>query len=566
MTKKITIPKNVLEQFSPEEKVDDISLKFTISDNRSHLNFDLTALNNETVQRRLDLKKFKDFLINTPRRLKTKEVLFNVYKQIIKEIGNEFNSNLNLNKTINKFYISLLNRVKNKSLAITSYEHYRVQSRIIFTECYGFDDKEFIKLFPNYTQRTGKIDNPTILDSFGNEKAFSKEQFKEIARIFLNLNYFCENLIDNYEKKSVVFEYRDIYKLEIHPRYTDLLDFKNINTCSLMISFMCLTGLNFTPLMTMQRSNIVIDRERKLISFKAICNRKKKEQLHNYPMRDNQLKFFEKIINNSVKLSPNEDILFPYISKEYKIEFFEKNFYNLYRLFNKGFCGDYKGITINSRKFRHSYGSQFNEIDLRSVALFNSVKTAAKHYSTGNAEENNSQLQNAMNIYTIALSNNEDIQVVKENISKINIVNIKDIQSLKQENSQITSSGIFCINSKEGKESEKFARRMENLKLENIESINCASILACFNCKNSILVNDFENIYLLLSFYDYLNNIVHESNTSSLFSDENAVKNALVSISIVLETKIDKKILNKVKKYIDKNGNHPLWDLNGEFI
>ena len=69
---------------------------------------------------------------------------------------------------------------------------------------------------------------------------------------------------------------------------------------------------------------------------------------------------------------------------------------------------------------------------MRSIALFNSVKTTAKHYSTGNSEENNNQLQNAMNIYTIALSNNEDIQLVKENISKINIIDIKDIQSLKK--------------------------------------------------------------------------------------------------------------------------------------
>lgn len=171
-----------------------------------------------------------------------------------------------------------------------------------------------------------------------------------------------------------------------------------------------------------------------------------------------------------------------------------------------------------------------------------------------------------MNIYTIALSNSEDIQTVRENINKINVINIKDITSLKQENSQITSSGIFCINSKEGKEPETFYRKMEKLKLDNIESINCANILACFNCKNSIIVNDFENTYLLKSFYNYLNKIIYESDTSSLFSDKNAVKNALVGISLILDTKLDKKTINKVDKYIIQNGNHPLWEINGEFI
>lgn len=560
MTKKITISNFILEQFAPKESITDISLKFNISENLKTTNFDLTSLNNNTLQRRIDLKKFKDFLINTPRRLKTKEVLFYVFKQILKVINNDFDSNTNINKNIEQFYLSLNKKVNNGTMASSSYEHYRGQSRIIFTQCYGFDDKEFVKIFPNYVQRTGKIENPMILNSLGNEKAFSKDQFKEITRIFLRLSAFCENFIDNYEKKTVIFEYGQIYKLKISPKYSDLLDFKNIHTCTLMISLICLTGLNFSPVMTMQRSSIIIDKERNIISFKVICNRKNKEQQHNYPMRDNQLKFFEKIINNSIKLSPNEDVLFPYISRKNKVEFFENNFYNFYRLFNRGFCGEYKGITITSRKFRHSFGSQFNEIDLRAIALFNSTKTAAKHYSTGNAEENNNQLQNAMNIYTIALTNNEDIQVVKENISRINIVNIKDVQSLKQENSQISSNGIFCINSKEGKEPEKFARKLENLKLEKIESINCANILACFNCKNSILINDFENIYLLLSFYNYLNEIIYESSTSSLFSDKNAVKNALTAISLILETKLDKKIINKVKMYIEKNGNHPLWD------
>lgn len=565
MTKKITISHSILEEFSPQESIDDISLQFTLYENLSSLNIDLTKLNNNTLKRRIDLKKFKDFLINTPRRLKTKEALYYTYKQILVEVSHNFDSTSNIINNIKQFYLSLSKKVDNRVITSSSYEHYRGQSRVIFTQCYGFDDKEFVKIFPNYVQRTGKIDNPMILDIFGQEKAFSKEQFKEITRIFLRLNYFCENCIEHYEKKVVVFKYGDIYKLSISPKYTDLVDLKNINTCTLMISLMCITGLNLTPLMSMKRSSIIIDKENKLISFKVICNRKNKEQLHNYPMKDNQLKFFEKIISNSISLSPNEDILFPYISKE-KVELFEKNFYNLYRLFNRGFCGEYKGVTINSRKFRHSYGSQFDEIDLRSIALFNSTKIAAKHYSTGNKEENNNQLQNAMNIYTIALANSEDIQVVKENISKINIVKIKDLSSLIQENSQITSSGIFCINSKEGKEPDKFTRRIENLNLEHIDSINCANILACFNCKNSILVNDFENIYLLLSFYNYLNEIVYENSTSSLFSDKNAVKNALTSISIILNDKIDKKIINKVKKHIDKNGNHPIWNLKAEII
>lgn len=563
---KIVVSPDILKDFTQPEELNDISLNFTLSNQYKSKNIDLKPLLNGTLQRRKDLKKFKDFLINNPKSVNTKISFYSYFNKFISNVKNEFDSESDLINVIKKYALELYLKVNKKEISSQTYISNRSAYRIIFTECYGVNNNDFLSVFPEYSKRTGSIDNATILDSKGNEKAYTKEQFKEISKIALYLGDFLENAILEKKRGESKFLYKDIYDKDMFFNKTSFQMLKNKYTFCLMIVFICLTGINLSPTIKMKRSDLIIDNERNIIGFKVFCNRKRKYQSHTYPMKPNQLKFFERILHNSENISSEKDILFPFIEDDESIKYFPDLLKTFYRFFNTGFTGAYQYLTLSAKKLRHTFGSQFEDIDLRAIALFNSTKTAAKNYSTGNGEENNKQLQNAMNIYTIALSNNEDIENVKNNIEKINVINIKDITTLKEENSQITSSGIFCINSKVGKEPEKFARRIENLNLNNIESINCANILACFNCKNSIIVNDFENVYLLKSFYDYLNNSIYESDTSSLFSDKNAVKNALLSIKIVLDTKIDKKIISKVDRYISKNGIHPLWILNSEFI
>lgn len=564
--KKIIVSPDILSEYAPQEQLDDISLKFVLSDEYKTVNINLTHLMNNTLQRRKDLKTFKDFLINSPKSINTKRGYYQSFQKFISDVKDEFDSKVNLLNLIKKYGISSYQKVSKEEISAKTYASIRSEYRVIFTECFGVSNNDFLSVFPEHSKRTGSLDNATILDSKGNERAYSKEQFKDIGKIALNLSDFLENAILEKKRGQSQFVYQDIYELNMLFNKTSFEMLKNKYTFCLMMVFICLTGINLYPAIRMKRSDLIIDKERNIISFKVTCNRKRKQQLHNYPIKANQLKLFERILDNSKNISPENDIVFPFLEDSGNIKYFPELVKTFYRFFNIGFKGDYQHLKISAKKLRHSFGSQFEDIDLRAVALFNSTKTAAKNYSTGNGEENNKQLQNAMNIYTIALSNNEDIENVKNNIEKINVINIKDITTLKEENSQITSSGIFCLNSKNGKEPEKFARRIESLNLNNIDSINCANILACFNCKNSILVNDFENIYLLKSFYNYLNSSVYESDTSTLFSDKNAVKNALLSIQIVLQTKIDKKIIQKVDKYISKNGIHPLWDLNREFI
>lgn len=564
--KKIIVSPDILSEYSPQEQLNDISLKFVLSDEYHKFTVDLLPLLNSTLERRKEVHKFKEFLIKTNVSLSTKKTYYKVFKAMVLAFNSEFTGNINTRLT--KYRNILINKLENKDITETVFYSYKSTLRVIFNACYGLTYQEFIKSFPDLEKRHVKIANAQILDNNSKEIAFSKSQFREIGKIFLNFHDLLEKLLIQRPENqySINFKYQNIYDLTMDLHWRGNHYIQNRKTFCLMVVFISLTGINLTPLIRMKRSDIFIDKEINLISFEATCNRKGKIQKHNYPMRENQLKFFEKIIENSLSIAPNEDILFPFVYQDSTIDYFNHHISKCYDFFNKGFCGEYQGLNITARKLRHSFGSQFDDIDLRSVALFNSINTAAKNYSTGNAQENNIQLQNAMNIYTIALSNTEDIQTIKESIEKINIIEIKDINSLKQVNSQITSSGIFCINSKEGKEPEKFARRIEQLQLENIETINCANILACFNCKNSIIVNDFENTYLLKSFYNYLNNIVYESDTSSLFSDKNAVKNALVGIKIILDSKISPQLIKKVDKHISNVGNHLLWNINGEDI
>lgn len=564
--KKIIISPNIIEEFSQANDLTDISLKFVLSDDYHKVNIDLTKLLNNSLERRKEVHKFKEFLIKSPKSIATKKGYYKVFKQMVLTLKEDFSGDIHTR--LKNYYTILVNKVQTNAITKDAYSSYRSCLRIIFDECYSINYQNFVKFFPESSQRINKIDNAQILDNQGKEKAFSKMQFREIGKIFFRLHEFFDSLIINrpVNQYTVNFKYQELYNIDVDLHWRGNHYLQNRNTFCLMVVFISLTGLNLTPLIKMKRSDIVIDKEREIISFNAICNRKGKIQSHNYPIKTNQLKFFEKILNNSLQVSPNVDILFPFVFQNLTIAHFDHHISKCYDFFNKGFCGDFKGFNITARKLRHSFGSQFEEIDLRSIALFNSINTAARNYSTGNIEENNLQLQNAMNIYTIALSSSENIQKVKESIDKIHVIEIKDINSLKKENSQITSSGIFCINSQESKEAETFKKRLNQLKLNNIDNVSCANILACFNCKNSIIVNDFENVYLLKSFYNYLNSIVYDSDTSSLFSDQNAVKNALLSISIILDNKLDKQLIKKVEKHIVKNGNHPLWDINGEFV
>lgn len=566
--KKVMISSDFINSIAKEEKIDDISLRFQLSDTTRTINIDLSPFLNNSLQRKKDLKKFKDFLMNYRQSLSTKKSLYDVFNSFLIENIDCFNSQENLHNVIKSYSLSLYKKVEEKKLSSRSYLNYRWRFRTIFTECYGVSYLDFDRLFCEYNKRTGKIGNATILDNNGKEKSFSKPQFKELTKILLNLSYFLDDLIDNEQiEKHQIFFYKDIFKLDFNLKYLPSRQLKNKRSLCFILIFIALTGANVNPLIRMKRTDLMIDRENKMVSFKIICNRKNKEQIHNYPIKERQLDFFDKIIKHSEKVCPDEDILFPYvensINESKSTYFLMANLISQYKIISKGFCGDYAGISISSRKIRSSFGDQFEDIDLRSVALFNTPSTAARHYSNGNGEENTKQLQNAMNIYTIALSNSENIQTVRDNIKNINMIKITDIESLKEENSQITSSGIFCLNSKEGLEPEKFARKLAKINLENIESINCSNILACFNCKNSILVNDFENVYLLKSFYSYLINIIYETDTSSLFSDKNAVKDAMLSIKIILDTKIDKKIIKQVDKHIEVHNIHPIWNFEG---
>lgn len=562
---KIVISPDFLDSLSKDEQIDDISLKFKVSDDFKSVSIDLSPFTNNTVQRRKDLKKFKDFLINCRQSISTKKAFYQVFTNFMRNLKDDFNSSDNLEKIIKTYSSFLLNKVNNKEFTASSYRAYRWQLRIIFNECYGLNNVDFDKAYPEYTKRTGSIKNPTILDNKGQDKCFSKKDFKEITKTFISLIYFIDGLIKNNKSKKQTFTYKDFYNLDFNLGYQDTRQLKNKRTCILMLIFISLTGANLNPLIRMKRSDLIIDKERGFISFKIVCNRKNKEQNHTFPMREKQVKFFEEILLYSLELCPNYDILFPYIENNeknmkqvyYKIE----DFMSQYALINKGFIGEYSGFTITARKLRNSYANQFDDIDTRSVALFNKPSTAAKHYADGNSDDNNQQLQNAMNIYTIALSNSENIQDIRDNIEKINVIDITDIQSLKKENSQITTSGVFCLNSKEGVEPEKYARKLDKIKLTEITEVHCANILACFNCKNSLLVNNFENIYLLKSFYDYLNEIIYETDTSSLFSDRNAVKDAISAIKIILETKIDKQLIKKVNKHIETYKTHPIWSI-----
>lgn len=557
--------------------VEDIQLDFTVKkDNKEQniylKNFLFVKTSNMTdkeysnilLQQKKDLLQFKSFILNNQRSIKILKSyqlafskLYSFQNDLNKPFILEFNT---ICEFLEKFYSVSKDRYNKQELKNDSFYTIKNQLKTILFECYNFPMKDFKRIVPELAYRTGKLSNPTILDNNSKIKAHSKEDFIELSRMFIKFyEYLClietkEN-VSEFSKKNP-FQYKDIMEYKMRS-YNDQFLY-NLKTSTLLMSFICMTGANLTTAMSLKMDSIIYDETRKdVISIKMICNRKNKIQNHVFVIKKYQKQYFDMILNNAKNLNekfPNElQLLFPKVNAQYKInkieDFSELNIHIINEKYH-----------FTPRTLRASFGNTFESIDERSAALFNSPSTAAKHYSTGNAEETNNKLQDAMNIYTLSLTQSKSYEDAKQQLIDIKIIDADSIIQLKNDNNvKLSSNGLLCVSNKDSTEDNKFIRKLEKLDLHNISSISCANILACFYCQYSILSTDFNSVYLLKSLLNYLNTSVYDNNISSLFTDDNSIKRSILYIEEIINKKIDKKISKEVDKFIKQNNYHPLW-------
>jgi hypothetical protein len=573
---KIIIKKNIKDDFMIETNdIDSISLVVELKNKSSLLRkIDLgkhliNLSKEEQLKRRKEFVKIIAFTKNTRRSSSTISNIIQRINTFIR-ISDEneilfFENKTSLLNALKNYKNIMKEKVSNKETTLASVNTFRSQIFSFLIDCFAYEEKELQQYYPKINQRTGKLKNATILDSSGEKTVYTKEEYKKLLLILMGLSKHCDFLIKNNIKKTSIKDYP--FKLE---NYMYKFRFKNNNSIKdnllnsksifLLFSFIALTGANLTPVLLAKRKDIkIIKGERDLLHLTLTCNRKSKIQEHKFILKKYQKQFFNYIIEHSNLMDINEEAsLFPYIEPN-TLEKTNLND-NIIQDYYKKIVKDSEikvnlntGIKITSRALRLTYASFFADLDLRSAALFNSLETAAKHYSDGNFKESNNNLQQAMNIYTIALKENEKISIIKDNI-----IDIKQIEDYKGKDIKLSSNGLFCVNSSNSSMEQKFKRRMNKSGILN-DKISCANILACFQCENAMLSESFETVYLLLSLKNYLNESIYDNECSGLFGDAKIVKETIININLILDKKIKSNLIKEVNLFIKKNDYHPLW-------
>ena len=568
--KKIIIRKDIKNDFiTDNDDIQDISLVIELkSQTRSLKKIDLSKhlvglSKTDQIKRRKEFSKIVAFAKNTRRSTTTLSSMLKTIKNFITISDmNEilfFEDKDNIESSLVYYKKNMMDRFNKKEIALSSVNTFRSQLFSFLIDCFGYKEKELQQYYPKINQRTGKIKNATILDSKGDKKVLSKTEYSIVLSIFLGMTEHIDHLIKN-DPKERSFAFKNNFKMKNHKVIDDKL--LNQKSSLLLLLFIGLTGSNLTPALSAKRNDIsIVEGERDIIHLTLRCNRKSKIQEHKFILKKYQKRFFDYIIEHSKKVDQRNDaFLFPYIKQGSLLKTSLNNDYmdKLYKKLNDQFPiknDEGENLKISARILRSSYASFFNDIDLRSAALFNSVETAAKYYSEDNFTESNNNLQNAMNLYTLALADNGDISKYKKEID----VKFIEKEDLNIKNLNISNSGLICSRESD-KELLKYNRKLKK-KGVNIDSIDCANVFSCFSCENSIITNSFDSIYVLVSLKNYLEETLYNDEIGTLFSNKDISKKTINKIDEIITQKIEKKLITKVNKFIKENGYHPLWEM-----
>lgn len=564
---KIKIDSNIKEQFIKEDdNIKNISLKFSIMvESRGVSDYNLSKYfknlsDKDKLKRRKEFLKIISFVKNTKRSQQTLKQILDRSLLLLKECDYLFFEDKDvLFKCLKEYHEKLQKNVKEEKIKASSAETFRSQIISFLIDCFNYQEKDLKQVFPKIINRTGKLKNATISEFNG--LSYSKDDLILMVSIFLGIAKHCDYLLNNFinfQKKLEPFILKN-YTMEFNFSNNTMHKYslQNTKTSMLLLAFIALTGSNLTPAISAKRKDLEIKKgELDNVDILLKCNRKNKIQKHKFVIKKKQLKFFNDIIENSKKLDNREDgLLFPALNKDFNIISINESLINgYYRKFKDNPIINQKGyeLKVNARILRQSYANQFESSLEKSTALFNSVKTASKHYSNGNFDKNNEDVQNGMNIYTMSLKENQNI-----NDSKIKYIALKDITN---EDKKMASSGLLCVNSNNSSMENKFKRKSKKAGFENVEDMTCANVLACFKCENAILIDSLESNYLLLSLKEYLEDSLYNSESSGLFGDRILVKEAIQSINFIFNNQINKNNFVEAKQFIIENGRHPLWE------
>lgn len=588
--KKISVSSKFAKSLLPSQGTNDtnvsnISLKVDIIFPSVVNSFDfVSCLNNLTGSllktRKKELIQFVEYIRKSPHSPDSRKKecsRFKLYVNTVIESGCEhaFTSKESI-----EIYKQMLNqKLLNGKLTQGTINDYRKTFGTLFKRCYGLDTKIFNQSFPKNKNRKGTLNAPRINDLNNNSKCYTKKDLKLLLKTLLAMSqyyqdkYLAEEDIFELSKNPFVMEYDKGTFAPVHHADTvenPISQVINIAGICLIYALMGFSGANQATLLRVKRKDVTIEfGERDLITLTLKCYRKKKAIIDEHSFRKYQLRFFNAILEYSKIADPNENALFfPCLHDNGVITEHNPSSLNNFSSLFKGqkMLGEHNEIICPlARKLRNTYGEEFPDIESKSSALGNSEKVAERHYSDGNITENNNILQKGMDIYTLSLLSNGDIEQVKSEYSSdidIKIIEDKDVLKELAVNKKAikTPDGGVCLNSLTSTEAIKYQQKVKRMNLTDNNDVHCANILACFHCDKHLFVNSDDGIYMLLSFEKYLHESHYAHESGGLFGDRSVINKTLVAIAHII-TKFESSMVSTARLKIQMQGVHPLWDM-----
>ncbi|PSV32287.1 hypothetical protein [Photobacterium sp. GB-72] len=227
------------------------------------------------------------------------------------------------------------------------------------------------------------------------------------------------------------------------------------------------------------------------------------------------------------------------------------------------------GLRVTTSRFRATKSDVLmrvtEDIFLVSQGLNNTVNVVAKRYSSGVQADHDNNLNATFGALSAAAKGEEigkaieDAKVMRSDIlSDYDYKNLRSRES-KEQPLMTTPSGIKCT----GATPEKLvaeARRMKQLGIDfSKDTGRCTDFLACFDCDSHKLVASENDIWLMLSFLEQIEDLKEVVASNSSPKDEYfVVEGMLKKVLVRLKQKAPKNYV-QAKQKVDDGDYHPLY-------
>ncbi|WP_299694446.1 hypothetical protein [uncultured Vibrio sp.] len=227
------------------------------------------------------------------------------------------------------------------------------------------------------------------------------------------------------------------------------------------------------------------------------------------------------------------------------------------------------GLTVNTSRFRATKSDVLmrvtEDVFLVSQGLNNEINVVAQRYSSGVQADHDNNLNATMDAqYAVAKGEEigkaiEDAKAMRSDIlSDYDYKNLRSRKS-KEQPLMTTPSGIKCA----GATPEKLiaeTRRMNQLGIDfSKDTGRCTDFLACFDCDSHKLVASENDIWLMLSFLEQIEDLKEMVASNSAPKDEYfVVEGMLKKVLLRLKQKAPKNYA-LAKQKVDDGEYHPLY-------